>query len=98
MEGGNGLEDQKLCALDEVFVDVHIKLYYWPFILMREVLKTRHISQGMSNDRARMLASAVESELFVREYIDGLTGIHNKRYLLEFLDYELAQSGKQRSS
>ena len=35
-------------------------------------------------------------EIYRLTIIDGLTEIHNKRYLLEFLDRELARSGAPR--
>src|SRR5262250_3126879 len=35
-------------------------------------------------------------EIYRLTIIDGLTGIHNKRYLLEFLDRELARSARHK--
>jgi diguanylate cyclase (GGDEF)-like protein len=40
--------------------------------------------------------SEYHEEIYRLTIIDGLTGIHNKRYLLEFLDRELARSARHR--
>ena len=40
--------------------------------------------------------SEYHEEIYRLTIIDGLTGIHNKRYLLEFLDRELARSARHK--
>jgi diguanylate cyclase (GGDEF)-like protein len=40
------------------------------------------------------LESAYHEEIYRMTILDGLTGVHNKRYLLEFLDRELAGSAR----
>jgi diguanylate cyclase (GGDEF)-like protein len=49
---------------------------------------------GSSNPLVSRGLVDVEWEIFRFTYIDSLTGIHNKRYLLEFLEYHLAQSAR----
>ncbi len=49
---------------------------------------------GSSNPLVSRGLVDVEWEIFRFTYIDPLTGIHNTRYLLEFLEYHLAQSAR----
>ena len=43
------------------------------------------------------IEAAYHEEIYRLSIIDGLTGVHNKRYFLEFLDRELASAGRHQT-
>jgi hypothetical protein len=62
-QGGNGLEDPKLCKRDELCLDDRVRPDDWPFILYHEAIERRMMLKGWSYARAHNLANDHEREL-----------------------------------
>jgi hypothetical protein len=71
VEGGNGQEDDELCAKDEAYIDGLIDPVSWPYICYHEVHEARDIkkfvAEGMSRsaayEKAHKIANAGEKVL-----------------------------------
>lgn len=63
VEGGNGLEDPKLCAKDEIVLDGHLSVSQLPYVCYHEAVERRHMAKGDSYEKAHKKANDAERQL-----------------------------------
>jgi hypothetical protein len=92
VEGGNGLEDPDLCAVDEIYIDGRIEPEDWPYICYHEAVERRDMADnGTTYDKAHKKANAAEKILRMR----NMAGGHVLSFLLAGGDALLMCSSNQ---